>query len=940
MTPKATTPNNPTMRVTPNYYVALLVLCIATTASAQLPNAWQIDDHSGSTGLYYSTNLPSDLQQAATNAPGGWSFTVNARFVTDYGAGNQTMVMIYGDGVTRWEILWSLNNGDLQSLLYNNGGTYLVTSGGTGTNLYHTHQIIYNPTNHTATYLVDGQVRSTNWTGSAASGWPAGKVAWGAISPPNVGSMNFHSARFEVTNSVVAAYDAGTQNNPISATDPVASGWVLSTSPPPSGTSINAISPDTALLPIATTLAASGFTTSGAVLNGRVNPNASPTTSWFEWGADPSYGSYTPPQDAGSAATDVAASNLVSGLVAGLDYHFRLVASNAFGTAAGADQTFQVPSFVPVAITNLPSVPNAKAAWGDYDNDGHLDFLSPWNSVAGGLWHNNGDGTFSNVTATAVPGLPESSIAAWGDYDNDGRLDFLLTAFSGAPKPVAQLWHNNGDGTFSNVTATAVSGLRGVQFGSAAWGDCDNDGRLDFLVAGSFPGGALAELWHNNGNGTFNNITPWAAPGLPGVGNASVTWADYDNDGWLDFLITGSEQGSGTPISQIWHNNGNGTFSNVTDSVALNLPQVELGSVAWGDYDNDGRLDFIISGYTGSDIISEIWHQNGDGTFSDATAGAAPDLPGVAANSGSAITWGDYDNDGWLDFLLTGSGTGDVSEIWRNNEDGTFSNVTAKAAPRFGILDPLNNFPAWGDYDGDGRLDFLVMRDTNSSNAELWHNNVPTANQPPSAPTGLQATINGSVVTLSWNASTDDHTPSPALTYNVRIGLTPGGTEVVSPPARTDGRLLLPQAGRGIGLSAVYPLPTGWTFYWSVQAVDGAFVGSPFAPEQQFTVNTSASALGDANGDGVVDQNELDTVLHNYWQTSPPNMESVVSPSNTLFRFDLSNLSSLDFHVLASTNLAAPLMDWTDIGQATLQYQFSDPDATNYPQRYYQLVWP
>jgi hypothetical protein len=163
----------------------------------------------------------------------------------------------------------------------------------------------------------------------------------------------------------------------------------------------------------------------------------------------------------------------------------------------------------------------------------------------------------------------------------------------------------------------------------------------------------------------------------------------------------------------------------------------------------------------------------------------------------------------------------------------------------------------------------------------------------------------------------------------------------------SDGRRLVPQLGNvQHGPPAIFLPQPGQTYYWSVQAVDSSFAGSPFSAERSFTVapyfavSDGTPVFGDGNGDRVVDQNELNTVLNNYWQTSPPNMQSVVSPSNTLFRFDLENLSSLNFHVLATTNVADPLMNWQSIGPATLRYEFTDPDATNFPARFYQLVWP
>jgi hypothetical protein len=232
---------------------------VTSIASANvLLNAWQVDDGSAST-LAYTNILSNNLRTASTNA--GFDFTVTSRFVTDYGMGNQTMIMIYGDGTTRWEILWSLTDGDLVSQLITNispvqSQNFTVTSNGTGRSFYHTHEIIYDPITKRASYVVDGQVLTTNWAGAAAAGYNAGQVQWGAGSSAGEGAMNFHSVSFIVTNGNVAGYDAGVE--PSSPPDPVTLGWRLSPSSPPSGGHTNAIAPDRGP-DVVTTLADSGY---------------------------------------------------------------------------------------------------------------------------------------------------------------------------------------------------------------------------------------------------------------------------------------------------------------------------------------------------------------------------------------------------------------------------------------------------------------------------------------------------------------------------------------------------------------------------------------------------------------------------------------------------------------------------------------------------------
>jgi hypothetical protein len=377
-------------------------------------------------------------------------------------------------------------------------------------------------------------------------------------------------------------------------------------------------------------------------------------------------------------------------------------------------------------------------------------------------------------------------------------------------------------------------------------------------------------------------------------------WGDYDNDGRLDFLLTGYPVGG-----QLWRNTGSG-FSNVTASIAPGLPGTAYGG-AWGDYDNDGRLDFLLNG---SGII-QLWRNTGAG-FSNVTASVAPGLPTLY---GTAVAWGDFDNDGRLDFLLTGTTDGEVppvggnelSQLWRNT-DGGFSNVTANVAP--GLPGVSSGSMAWGDFDNDGRLDFLL---TGAGKSELWRNIMPVAaNAPPAAPTGLSSTLSGATVSLSWNPPADDRTPSAGLNYNLRIGTAPGASDVLAPMALTDGLRLLPALGNAqAGTNAfVFNMAPGRDYYWSVQAVDTSFAGSPFAAEQPFTV-------------------------------AAPRIIELLMLGNGHFQFSFSNEASVIYQVLGTTNVALPLAQWTVLGPPVSLggglYRFTDTGAMGQAQRFYIL---
>ena len=297
----------------------------------------------------------------------------------------------------------------------------------------------------------------------------------------------------------------------------------------------------------------------------------------------------------------------------------------------------------------------------------------------------------------SLEGVAGSSVA-WGDYDNDGDLDILLTGGDSSSWRFSIIYKNNGDGSFTELTGANLSP---VNESASAWGDYDNDGDLDILLTGSpNSGGATTKIYKNNGSDSFTELT---SANLTGVFIASVAWGDYDNDGDLDILLTGYD--GSNPISKIYKNEGNDSFVELTSA---NLTGVYLSSVAWGDYDNDGDLDILLTGWDGNNPTSKIYKNEGDGIFSELAnpiAGSS-DLPGV---TNSSVAWGDYDNDGDLDILLTGSTNSNprISKIYINT-DGYFNELTTA-----NLLGINGSSAAWGDADNDGDLDILLTRSKN-----------------------------------------------------------------------------------------------------------------------------------------------------------------------------------------------------------------------------------
>jgi predicted nucleotidyltransferase len=332
-----------------------------------------------------------------------------------------------------------------------------------------------------------------------------------------------------------------------------------------------------------------------------------------------------------------------------------------FTAGPALDRSFA--GFINVGAS-LTAVDLGSVAWGDYDRDGDLDILLTGWTDSGRvckLYRNDGAGVFTDTGAT-LTGVHWSSVA-WGDYDNDSDLDILLTG-STASAPVSRVYRNDGAGAFTDIAADLVH----VSESSAAWGDYDNDGDLDILLTGATgippDWDPVSKLYRNDGGGAFTEVDA----GLSGVRLSSVAWGDYDNDGDLDILLTGYHA-LGTGVSKVYRNDGGA--SGFTD-IGAGLTGVYYSSVAWGDYDNDGDLDILLTGDEGSgDPVAKLYRSDGQGVFTDIQAT-------LTAVYYSSVAWGDYDKDGDLDILLTGWGTTSyVSAVYRNN-----------SAPRLGTVTP------------------------------------------------------------------------------------------------------------------------------------------------------------------------------------------------------------------------------------------------------------
>lgn len=345
----------------------------------------------------------------------------------------------------------------------------------------------------------------------------------------------------------------------------------------------------------------------------------------------------------------------------------------------------------------LPQLSFSIAAFGDCDNDGDLDlFISGMDnsaSIVGGLYIYDG-GSYTFSTTSTLPPVYMGA-AVWGDIDNDNDLDLVIVGQDASYTDISKVFINNNDGTFTDLS----SGITPIEQGDVTLSDFNNDSYLDISITGVGVSERVTKLYKNNGNNTFSELTN---VNLPGMNNGEIGWGDYNNDNYPDFILSGFDDNTGgtdTFYTKIFTNNGDETF---TES-GIPIHQGWLGDVEWGDYNADGNLDFVISGTGGSgaDRFTLLYKNNGDSTFTELD-------PGFAGVSHSSLEWGDFDNDGDLDLFLVGVTTtpGDgnnIATIYTNEGGDTFTDtyITTFNASYFGDADS-------GDIDGDGKIDIVI----------------------------------------------------------------------------------------------------------------------------------------------------------------------------------------------------------------------------------------
>lgn len=336
-------------------------------------------------------------------------------------------------------------------------------------------------------------------------------------------------------------------------------------------------------------------------------------------------------------------------------------------------------------------------AMADVNNDGLIDLYISNKGGSNRLYLNNGNGTFTDFTAQAGPGVDHPGFtmgSVFGDYDNDGCADLYLATGGQYEIEANRLFKGNCDGTFTEVTQRAGVGLKAFTY-SASFVDFDNDGWLDIYCA-NYGVGAKNVLFRNNGNGTFSDVTDAAGVGDPSWSWMGV-WADVNGDNRPDLYVVNGRYPAGEP-NRLYINNRNGTFTEQAKARGVDDPNWGLGA-AFADIDNDGDLDLFVSNYVGG---NNLYLNDGKGFFTKVTER----LKGAPDGWGKGPTFGDVDHDGDLDLY-----EGDcklANQLYLNDGKGNFLNV-ADQQPVLKCETVRTKGTAFGDLDNDGDLDLYVV---------------------------------------------------------------------------------------------------------------------------------------------------------------------------------------------------------------------------------------
>ncbi len=481
--------------------------------------------------------------------------------------------------------------------------------------------------------------------------------------------------------------------------------------------------------------------------------------------------------------------------------------------------------FQNVTPAELDNLRFGDAAWGDYDADGDMDIVAVgWNVTTQQeetkIFRNEGGLSFSIIEAFLIDGVTQSQVV-WEDYNQDGYPDITLLGINAAGVPITKVYRNEiqrGDGTFIDIGAN----LTGLYNGSIAWGDYDQDGDPDLLVAGTDAENSRSMILYRNQKGILEE----QSLNLNDFQEQNIHWGDYDADGDLDILTS------------VW------IYKNQTvedEEPLFKKTQVravfdgDIGYSDWADFDADGDLDVFLSFYQDNDatVSNRIYENTGNDDFSTIL---------LTLNQGADESQGGFPS------LVDFNGDGNVDVTYSTYGIPTFWKIRAGTAEQFlqqGTVDfQLSHFK-WADFDGDNDPDLLVQP-LDSDFGELpgirifENQTLPTPNRAPNTPSNLAFELFNNEVVLRWDAGSDAETATEALAYNIYVYNAADSLNTnfnVSPESVLEGSRTVANRGN-VGQTTSYTLRglEEGQYFFAVQTLDAGQAASEFSPELPFSV--------------------------------------------------------------------------------------------------------
>ncbi|MEM9216539.1 MAG: FG-GAP-like repeat-containing protein, partial [Cyanobacteria bacterium P01_F01_bin.150] len=488
-------------------------------------------------------------------------------------------------------------------------------------------------------------------------------------------------------------------------------------------------------------------------------------------------------------------------------------------------------------------------SWVDFDTDGDLDVV-----VENNIYQNSGSNQFILVGSLEGLLVSDLSTVAWGDYDRDGDLDLVITSKDDT-LPTTQLYLNQVEEEQGFILESNQV-LEGVEDAAIAWGDYDNNGRLDLLLAGRNADGTYVSMVYRQ---TFDGeLENQEAITLEGLYEGDVSWGDYDNDGDFDLFLTGIKSDN-TPYNAIYWNNAGNFEADPVDR--LNAANLAFDVAEWGDYDNDGDLDMLLIGANQVRIgINPGTGRSEDFNFTS----PVKDDEIIAGQSVLDGAWVDYNNDGYLDIfasVYSNNGTETIFYIQdtvATADDFAFNQVIV---PSQASVRREGASPAWmHDHDKDGDLDVFLDGKVYSSNIfdKASRPDSDRDNEKPTTPIELTVKTYGTNASLNWTPGTDAETFIDGLRYNLRVGTWDIETNgivwnIVASETLANlnqGSLIAGKVdAEGFISKQLRDLKEG-VYFWEVQTVDTTFSGSDWSDTRSFVIGNEALDISESPQQG------------------------------------------------------------------------------------------